>query len=747
MTNSLDPNRRAAIRDHAIRALLDLPQTIGRYTVRGELGRGGMGVVYHAYDPQLERDVAVKVINPALLASTDASIRPEERFEREMRAASPIFHPNVVTILDAGTASLAEEGPASRVAYYVMERVIGESLEDRIRRTGPLPRTEALSVAIAVAKGLTALHERGLVHRDVKPSNILLPIGQGPKLTDFGLIHLIDDPSRQGEESVIEGSTHGLAPEQIGSGAVDERSDLFALGAVIIRMWTGDEPFAASSLRDRLIRIRTAQPDGIERLPPDVARLVRALLEKAPEHRPRSAADVAAELVKMKRARRPGLAGYALRTLAVAGMLGALYLGAAQWEKSRLEDELAREHLHHEAKIAAQLERATLLAGPLLSISELQALPADERRAINDRVEGIANRVALLRNQHEARVEALEGSARIPGLSLFGRELTSQSDTGMPDAARRTASLHDPTGHLVREEREQLLQQIELLEREFDVQAEVHLGSIPDAEAPLVPQSATKERRLRIVLDLNQEFGSIECSQALEPALSDALLGALLREQILPLAHRDQTAFGLRLAIRVIRESLRSDLARARADDAPALVRASSNDYAGGGARATRTPEVESFFTPLTPDQRRGLAAAATPELTWARFIEWMKLETADVDVTLFTPQSREILREWPASRPYWRSVLRSALQAPLETIETEDRALLFSRAAPEVAPRFFARSEVGWQLDLAAGRAHILTLAGGSHRWSFHDIEGDPLVPFREELTVTNGLIRLADN
>ncbi len=790
---ALDPGRREAILTGAIGALLELPRRIDRYLVRGELGRGGMGVVYDAIDPQLERPVAIKVINPALLAGSESRAGLEARFEREMRAVSPIFHPNVVTILDAGIASV----DGVRVAYYVMERVSGESLEDRIRRSGPPDADEALAIAAGVARGLGALHARGLVHRDVKPSNVLLPVDRSggtlpiPKVSDFGLVHLIDEAGIAGEESVLAGSTHGLAPEQIHSRTVDDRTDLFALGALIVRLFSGEEPFGASRLSERLHRIEFDQPDGIDALPREVASLVRSLLAKRPTERPESADAVARRLEAIRRRGRWG-GRIGKGVVAIAGCVVASWLGYCEWRGDQIERAIEREERQHAAAIARQVERAEILSSGALTAMLTPDLPADERRAHADRLEGVANRIAYERRHHAEAIAAWR--ARLDGLRPFRPsrwlEASAPGEIDAPALAHVDAGtaarsapreadgpssegrrVVDPGHRLAAAERAELLEQIDLLAREFALRVDVQIDADLQPPGRLEPIELDAARdslaplRLRVSLDLVGEraAGVIEASPALEPLLPDALLGALLREQILPLAARGETALGLRLGFRVVRERLRSafagteqDATRGSTDGldphliAPIPSRAPGpGRFAGAGAEADfdlhRDRARLALEGQLDEAERSRLAAGASVDETWRRFDHWLSLETLDAEVGLFTRASREILRGWPASRPYWRSIRRDLATPEHVTIERGDRALLYTPARPEIPPSFFRRTRVGWQLDLAAQRTHLLGIAGDQRHWTFRDVEGEGLVAFGDDLVVQDGLIRLA--
>ena len=347
-----------------------LPERIGRYEIRGELGRGGMGLVYDAYDPRLGRAVALKVIHPDRIAENDAA-NFLARFEQEMKATSEALHPNLVSVFDAGSADPKGDLPS---AYYVMERVVGPSLEERLQGGGKLPRAEALRIAAAVSRGLAAAHRLGLVHRDLKASNVLLPLDAEAKVSDFGLCRSRGDEVTP--EDWILGSAHAIAPEQIRGAEVSAAADLFALGCLLVRMLSGREPFASATLDGHLYRVLHDAPDGLDALPADLREFARTLLSKDPNERAQDAEEVAARLESLAAAapseasprsadgappgRPPRVREWLRRpsgiALAVAAVVAALATGlwsyngivhldhqaALRW--SQVENQLARQH-------------------------------------------------------------------------------------------------------------------------------------------------------------------------------------------------------------------------------------------------------------------------------------------------------------------------------------------------------------------------------------------------------------------
>jgi serine/threonine protein kinase len=263
----------------------ETPDAVGPYPVLAVVGRGGMGVVYEALDPSLNRVIAVKVLAPEWSANGTA----RQRFLREARAAAAVAHDNVVTIH-------AVEGEGDP-PYLVMEYVSGVSLQERIDRDGPLSPADAARVGLQTADGLAAAHSQGLVHRDVKPANILIENGVGRvKLSDFGLARAADNAGWTAHGTVL-GTPEYMAPEQAAGEAIDARADLFGLGCVLYAALTGLPPFRASSALGVLHRVTTAAPRPVRAINPDVPaaleEVVMKLLAKNPVHRYASAADTA----------------------------------------------------------------------------------------------------------------------------------------------------------------------------------------------------------------------------------------------------------------------------------------------------------------------------------------------------------------------------------------------------------------------------------------------------------------------
>jgi len=237
---------------HPSAEFLDLQAALaGEYSIQRELGRGGMGVVYLARDVQLDRDVAIKVLPPHLARSASA----RERFLREARMAAGLSHPHIVPI--------HRVGEAGGFVFFVMSYVEGETLGECIRRSGPLPPSDAARVLREVAWALAYAHGRGIVHRDVKPDNILLEADTGRALvTDFGIAYGGQDPGSVTDPGKIMGTAHYMSPEQAAGEAIDGRSDIYALGVVGYLAVSGRLPFEAPTVS--LLVLKQATEEAAE---------------------------------------------------------------------------------------------------------------------------------------------------------------------------------------------------------------------------------------------------------------------------------------------------------------------------------------------------------------------------------------------------------------------------------------------------------------------------------------------------
>ena len=265
---------------------------LGQYEILGPIGGGGMGAVYRARDPRLDRDVAIKVLASSLASDPDALAR----FEREAISVAKLSHPNILSIFE-----FARDGST---AFVVTELVEGETVRARLEH-GPLQPRRAVAYALQIAKGIAAAHGRGIVHRDLKPENVMITRDDQVKILDFGLAKSIElgepDVTRGPFVATSAGTVLGtfgyMAPEQVRGQTVDLRADMFAFGAVLYEMLAGERAFKGDTAADTMTAILTKDPPDLDvaRLSISAAleRIVRRCLEKAPELRFQSANDLA----------------------------------------------------------------------------------------------------------------------------------------------------------------------------------------------------------------------------------------------------------------------------------------------------------------------------------------------------------------------------------------------------------------------------------------------------------------------
>jgi eukaryotic-like serine/threonine-protein kinase len=297
-----------------VTAMMTAPFThLGRYRLLRELGRGAMGVVFLAEDESLQRQVAIKTLLVPGGGGADGEHR-EARFRQEAKAAGGLNHPNVITIHDLG-----REG---EWLYIAMELLQGVELRDRMQQ-GPIPLDEALHVAAQVASGLAAAHARGIVHRDVKPGNIMLLPGGHVKIMDFGIARMQKSEVRT-QSGTMMGSPKYMSPEQVGGHSIDHRSDIFSLGSVLYEMVVGAPAFAGSNIGALLNAILHSSPLPASQARPGVPASVELVIARAmhknPQQRYQDAAEMAQDLVQCRTALlRAGASGAELDLLIASG--------------------------------------------------------------------------------------------------------------------------------------------------------------------------------------------------------------------------------------------------------------------------------------------------------------------------------------------------------------------------------------------------------------------------------------------
>jgi serine/threonine-protein kinase len=270
----------------------------GRYEIVKELGKGSMGVVYQAHDPQIDRMIALKVLRPDRVGSEDFV----QRFLREAKAIGRITHPNIVTVYDVGE----DQG----TIYIAMEFLEGVSL-NVYNREHPLDAEEIARIGIQVADSLDYAHARGIVHRDIKPQNIMITPSGMVKITDFGIAH-IEDPaaSQQTQAGEILGTPNYMSPEQVMGKKADGRSDLYSLGVVLYELVTGVKPFKGENLAaifHAIISETPARPEELkEGLTSEFSQIILKCLHKAPEQRYLSGRELADALKTFLKKQEPG---------------------------------------------------------------------------------------------------------------------------------------------------------------------------------------------------------------------------------------------------------------------------------------------------------------------------------------------------------------------------------------------------------------------------------------------------------
>lgn len=262
---------------------------LGRYNIIGELGQGAMGTVYKAVDPLIDRIVAIKTIN--LNMALDEKDEYESRFYQEAKAAGRLSHPNIVTIFDVGKSG--------EIAYIAMEFLQGRELRDVLNDGKRMPVEQVINIVAQVAQGLAYAHEYGVVHRDVKPSNIMIVRDGHVKITDFGIARMASAAVRT-QTGMVLGSPKYMSPEQVVGKLTDQRSDIFSLGVMLYEMLTGQAPFAGENINAIMYQTLNSVPPPPSTLSPNVPEMLNFIVAKALakklEHRYQDAKEFAGDL-------------------------------------------------------------------------------------------------------------------------------------------------------------------------------------------------------------------------------------------------------------------------------------------------------------------------------------------------------------------------------------------------------------------------------------------------------------------
>jgi serine/threonine-protein kinase len=246
------------------------PRTLGRYELLAELGKGAMGVVYRANDPLLDRQVAIKTVSMSLDPQEMAEY--EGRFYQEAKAVGSLNHPNIVTVYDVGKSG--------NLAYMAMEFLQGEELRALMATGQPLPVARAVDIAAQVAEGLAYAHQNGVVHRDVKPANIMLSVTGRCKITDFGIARMRSAEVKT-QTGIVLGSPRYMSPEQVAGKRAEPRSDIFSLGVILYEMLTGRPPFTGEDVTSVMFQIMNLVPPPPSSLNARVPEVLDFIVAKA----------------------------------------------------------------------------------------------------------------------------------------------------------------------------------------------------------------------------------------------------------------------------------------------------------------------------------------------------------------------------------------------------------------------------------------------------------------------------------
>jgi class 3 adenylate cyclase/TolB-like protein/Tfp pilus assembly protein PilF len=497
-------------------------RTVGRYTILSPLGSGGMGIVYRAHDPRLGRDVALKFLPPHLNLSGDA----EDRLLGEARAAAALEHPNVCTVHEIGET---EDG---RV-FLAMPCYEGESLTDRLEK-GPLPVDEAVGIATQIARGLSAAHARGIVHRDVKPGNVQLGRDGVVKLLDFGLAKAVD--ATRTRPGMQPGTVAYMSPEQARGDPVDHRTDLWSLGVVLYEMLTSVRPFRGGNDRAVLHAIRHDEPEPVEErrpeTPPALAAVVERLLRKDPGARHESAEALLADLAEQgEPGKRPSRGPAAREWLRPAILLSALaLLGFVGWAIFGRTDATSSD------------------------IRRLAVLPLEN-------LTGDPEQDYFVAGMHDALIGEL---SQIPTLAVISRQSTMRyagSDRALPAIARELGVDAIVEGSVfLAGDSVRITAQLVRAEPEEHVWASSYHGSLRDA----LSLQSDVARAIRQAVHARAAPGSASQrsrEHAVDPVAQEAYLKGLyhLEHVMLGLAPPDEQLEARQTAIAYLEDAVRAD--------------------------------------------------------------------------------------------------------------------------------------------------------------------------------------------
>ncbi len=397
------------------------PSVLGeRYEIGGVLGRGGMAEVHRGRDTRLGREVAVKVLRSDLARDPSFQVR----FRREAQAAASLNHPAIVAVYDTGE----DRGPTGNTPYIVMEYVEGDTLRDVLRREGVLPPERAMSLAADICGALDFSHRNGIVHRDVKPGNVMITPAGSVKVMDFGIARAVSDSAAtMTSTAAVIGTAQYLSPEQARGEGVDARSDVYSLGCLLYELVTGAPPFTGDSpvsVAYQHVREDPRLPSSINHdIPPELDSILLKAMSKNPANRYQSAAEMRNDLLR-------ALAGQRVEATPVLGeaertaVIGAVPPGhsASRWDG---DDEAARKRKRN--RIIAAVVGALVLIGAVVGIALLLGGGDEEEPAAGPTQVTVP--AGLIGAPQAEAVTALEGAGLVGG-AITPQEVSDESQVG-----------------------------------------------------------------------------------------------------------------------------------------------------------------------------------------------------------------------------------------------------------------------------------------------------------------------------